>query len=81
MAKKKIKIRDHSLIPQHKKLSKKDKEDLLNRYNITEQQLPSIKITDAAISDMNVELGDVIQIIRESKTAGNTVFYRVVVHG
>ena len=78
MVKKKVKIQKHVLIPQHKKLSKKDKDELLGKYNITGQQLPGIRITDAATQEMNVEIGDVIQITRQSKTAGTTVFYRVV---
>ena len=66
------------MIPQHKKLSKKDRDELLNKYNITAQQLPTIKSTDAATQDLNVEIGDVIQINRFSRTSGATVFYRVV---
>jgi len=81
MAKKKIKIEKHALIPLHKKLSKKDKDDLLNHYNITIQQLPAIKLTDAAVKDMSVELGDLVQITRGSRTSGITTFYRVVVNG
>jgi DNA-directed RNA polymerase subunit H (RpoH/RPB5) len=80
MGKKKFKALKHVLMYTHKKLSKKDKEELLEKYNITEQQLPSIKITDAAVQEFGAELGDVIQITRPSKTAGMTVFYRVVIN-
>ena len=69
----------HVLIPKHKKLSEKEKKDLLENYKITINELPSIKKNDTALIGMDVQAGDIIKIERESPTAGNTVFYRGVV--
>ncbi len=72
-------IKEHVLKPEHKKLSKKDKNKILEKYNIPLTQLPVIKRTDAAIQNMDVEKSDVIMITRDSPTAGKYIFYRRVV--
>jgi DNA-directed RNA polymerase subunit H len=70
--------RQHILIPKHKKLSEKEKKTVLDNYHITVNELPSINKADPALAGMDVEVGDVIKIERESPTAGSTVFYRGV---
>ena len=69
----------HVLIPKHKKVSDKEKKDILDKYKITVNELPSISKKDPALAGMDVEAGDVIRIERRSPTAGDTVFYRGVV--
>ena len=71
-------IRKHILIPKHKKLSDKEKKALLDAYNITVNELPVISKSDPALVDMDLEMGDVLKIERDSPTAGKTVFYRGV---
>ena len=77
----KIETSKHILVPKMKKLSEKDKKSLLEKYNISVNQLPSIRSTDAGIASLDVEVGDVIKIERDSPTAGTTVFYRGVIDG
>ena len=77
--KKKFKTDKHILIPKHQKLSDAQKEKLLERYNISVKELPRILKTDAAILSLGAKPGDVIKITRESETAGEASFYRVVV--
>ena len=77
--KKKIIIKDHILIPEHTKLTKKETEDLLKDYNISLRQLPGISKKDPALSSCDVVAGDVIKILRKSYTDNQTVFYRVVI--
>ena len=77
--KKKFKTDKHILIPKHQKLNDAQKEKLLERYNISVKELPRILKTDAAISSLGAKPGDVIKITRESETAGEASFYRVVV--
>ena len=81
MKKKKFEIHDHILVPKHEKLSQAKAKELLARYNINLQQLPRIFITDPAITDMDVEVGDIIKITRKSPTTGESIYYRVVVIG
>ncbi len=68
----------HVLIPKHKKLSEKEKNELLEKYHVTLNELPSIKKNDPALAGMEVESGDVIKIERDSPTAGKAIFYRGV---
>lgn len=69
---------EHELIPKHEKTTAKEKKQLLEKYNISIKQLPRISKKDAAIEHLSVNDGDVLKITRKSKTAGETVFYRVV---
>jgi DNA-directed RNA polymerase subunit H len=62
-------------------LSEEEKSEVLKRYKVSLRQLPRILITDPAIVDKNPKVGDVVKIIRKSPTAGETIYYRVVVRG
>ncbi len=53
--------------------------DLLKKYSLTIREIPKILITDPAISHLDVKEGDIIKIKRNSRTAGETVFYRGVI--
>lgn len=72
-------VTKHILVPKHTKLSQKEKENLFERYNISEAELPKINKKDSAIAHLKVKSGDVIMIERQSLTAGKTLFYRVVI--
>jgi DNA-directed RNA polymerase subunit H len=78
---KKIEIEKHHMVPRHVVLNDEEKNEVLKRYKVTLRQLPRILITDPAIVGKNPQVGDVVKIIRESQTAGETVYYRVVVGG
>jgi DNA-directed RNA polymerase subunit H len=79
MRRKKIVIKKHVLMPQHIKLSEKEKKELCEKYHISLKELPKIKKDDPAITSLNAKIGDVIKIMRLSPTAGETVFYRGVI--
>ena len=68
----------HSLVPKHSKLSDREKAVLLEKYAIELKQLPRIHGSDPAISSLSIKEGDIIKIERISKTAGISVYYRVV---
>jgi len=74
-----IDVRDHEFVPKHEKLDEDEIEDLLEKFEIEESDLPQIERTDAALKQMDVEEGDIIKIERESPTAGKTTYYRYVV--
>ena len=67
------------LVPEHSKLSDKDAKELYKHYNVTLKEMPKILISDPAIVNLNVKEGDIIKIKRNSRTAGESVFYRAVV--
>lgn len=76
---KKVDVTQHILVPKHVKITDKEKEKLLKKYNITLLELPKIRKKDPAIAHLGAKTGDVIKIIRKSSTAGESIFYRGVV--
>jgi DNA-directed RNA polymerase subunit H (RpoH/RPB5) len=70
----------HVLIPEHLKLSDKEKTELFEKHSIKFIELPKMYLYDPAIEHLGVKEGDVIKIIRKSQTAGKTVFYRGVIN-
>ena len=74
----------HELVPIHNVLSSEEKSRLLKKYGIRIGQLPKILESDPALSALKsagVKVGDIIEITRESETAGKTAYYRVVRRG
>jgi DNA-directed RNA polymerase subunit H len=69
----------HELVPEHRVLGEEEKKELLDRYNITLQQLPKILVVDPVVRFLGAKPGDVLEITRRSPTAGETKYYRVVV--
>jgi len=79
MEDKKIDIFQSELVPKHEILSPDEKQKLLDKFNISEIQLPKIKVTDPAVVALGAKKGDVIKITRKSPTAGESYYYRLVV--
>jgi len=76
---KKIEVDKHQLVPKQILLAEREKEELLQKYGITLRQLPRISLEDPAIKDLNGKIGDVVKIFRKSQTAGESIYYRVIV--
>jgi DNA-directed RNA polymerase subunit H len=72
-------VLNHRLVPAHSKLSKKESEEILEKYKVSAVQLPKILVTDSAIARLKCEVGDIILVERKSPTKGAAVYYRVVV--
>ena len=68
----------HILQSKHSKLKPQEAEKLLAELNVSLSQLPKIKAEDAAILDLNVNVGDIIKIERKEGEE-EFVYYRVVV--
>ena len=81
MAKKKNKIDvfESSLVPPHKRLSEEEKQMLLKKFKIVEEQLPKMFSSDPVAKAMDAKEGDVLKIERDSETAGKTYYYRLVI--
>ena len=71
-------VAKHILVPQHTKISEKEKKEVFEKYSVSLKQLPKILIDDPAIEKLNVKAGDIIKITRKSPTAGEAIFYRGV---
>jgi DNA-directed RNA polymerase subunit H len=71
-------IFDHELVPKHRVLPDKERDELLQKYGITAKQLPRISMNDPAILAIDAKPGDVIEISRESAVAGQSKYYRTI---
>tara|TARA_B100000678_G_C18015939_1_gene424720 strand:+ start:111 stop:449 length:339 start_codon:yes stop_codon:yes gene_type:complete len=69
----------HVLSPKHEKLSDDQVTELLKTFNVEYAKLPKISLSDPAIENLEVKLGDVIKISRPSPTSGTTVYYRMAI--
>lgn len=77
-------IRSHILVPEHILLADDERESVLEKYQISIDNLPKIRIKDPAIRNLGtaespIVPGDIIKIVRRSPTAGTAIAYRVVV--
>lgn len=71
-------VKKHHFVPKHSKAGDSEAKMVLEKYKITAKSLPKILKDDPAIAHLEAKIGEVIKIERESKTAGNSVYYRVV---
>lgn len=74
-----INILEHVDVPSHTIISVDEADSLLNQYGISLEDLPKIKIDDAAVKEIGGNIGDIIEIERQSPTATTSKYYRVVV--
>jgi len=72
-----IDVLKHKLVPKHRILSEKEKEELLKKYNVSLDKLPKILITDPVVKALNAKIGDVIEIERDFE-GFKSIYYRVV---
>jgi len=73
-----VDVSQHELVPEHSVLDKAAIEDVLDEYDIDRTDLPKIKRTDPALP-VDADVGDVIEIVRDSRTTDQAVVYRMVV--
>ncbi|MBZ6494865.1 DNA-directed RNA polymerase subunit H [Natrinema longum] len=73
-----VDVSQHELVPEHTILEEETLEGVLEEYNIDRTDLPKIKRTDPALPD-EAEIGDVIKIVRDSRTTDQSIIYRLVV--
>jgi DNA-directed RNA polymerase subunit H len=69
----------HQLVPEHSVLSEEEQKRILEQYKITKTQLPKIFTTDPVVKALGAKAGDVLRIVRRSRTAGTAIYYRLVV--
>ena len=74
-----ILVPDHIYVPKHEIMSKKEAEEVLEKFHTKPTEMPLIYVTDSAIKGLGVKPGDMIKITRKSATAGESVYYRYVV--
>ena len=70
---------DHIDVPKHEIMTRKEAEEVLEKYHCKSTDLPLIFVSDPAIISLGVKPGDMIKITRKSATAGQSFYYRYVV--
>ncbi|MCU4926585.1 DNA-directed RNA polymerase subunit H [Halobacteria archaeon AArc-dxtr1] len=73
-----VDVSQHELVPEHTILDEAVLEDVLSEYDIDRTDLPKIKRNDPALPD-EADVGDVIKIVRDSRTTDQAIVYRLVV--
>ncbi|ESS06690.1 MAG: DNA-directed RNA polymerase, subunit H [uncultured archaeon A07HB70] len=73
-----VDVTQHELVPEHRLLGEDEIEEMLTEYDVKRTNLPKIKRTDPATPD-DAELGDVVEIVRDSRTTDRAIIYRLVV--
>lgn len=73
-------ILKHTLVPEHNVISEDEVQSIMKRYNITNKvQLPDISRFDPVARAICLRPGQVCHIVRPSKTAITTNYYRICV--
>jgi DNA-directed RNA polymerase subunit H len=73
-------ILEHVLVPEHRVMTDSEVEDIMKKYNITDKnQFPDISRFDPVARVIGLRPDQVCHIIRPSKTAIETNYYRVCV--
>ena len=71
-------ILEHSLVPSHRVLTDKEVDEIKKRYNIKDEtQFPDISRFDPVAQVIGIRPGQVCEIIRASKTAISSKYYRI----
>jgi DNA-directed RNA polymerase subunit H len=73
-----VDVSQHELVPDHSIVDEDTLNDVLEEYNIKKTDLPKLERTDPAAPDA-AEVGDVVKIVRDSRTTDQAVVYRLVV--
>lgn len=71
-------VSEHTLVPEHSLMDEEELQGVLAEYDIKRTDLPKIKRTDPALPD-EAEVGDVVKIVRDSRTTDRAVVYRLVI--
>ncbi|NOR78420.1 MAG: DNA-directed RNA polymerase subunit H [Methanophagales archaeon] len=79
MKKETLSILGHELVPEHILMDESEVKELLDKYKIKRVQLPKIKVSDPAINGLGAKVGDVVEITRQSRTAGKALSFRLII--
>jgi DNA-directed RNA polymerase subunit H len=72
-------IVEHILVPKHEILPKEEATAVLKKLGVGTDVLPKIKQDDSVVKAIEAKRGDLLKITRRSPTAGESVYYRIVV--
>lgn len=67
------------MVPKHIILNKEEEKEVLDKFSIKPENLPKILINDPVVKEIGAKEGNILKIIRKSKTAGTSLYYRIVI--
>ena len=73
-----VDVSQHELVPDHTVLEDAEIDSVLEEYGLSRTDLPKIKLNDPALPD-EATPGDVIEIVRDSRTTDTAISYRLVI--
>lgn len=76
---KNVSIMAHDMVPEHIIIDEDEIKEVAEKYNVDREHLPKLKADDPVAKEIGAQPGDVVKIVRESKTAGKSVAYRYVI--
>ena len=71
-------ITHHSFVPEHRIVSQETKKEIMEKYKVSEKQLPWIHNSDPVVKYHGGCIGDLFRIVRNTKD-GLSVNYRLCV--
>ena len=75
----KFSLLDHNSVPKHEIIQEDEIKLVLGNYQIEKGQLPKLKGSDPITKELGAEVGDIVKITRISQTAGESLYYRLVI--
>ena len=73
-------ILEHTMVPEHRKLSEKEKNEVKEKYNVLkDDEFPEISRFDAVANIMFLRPGELCEIKRYNKTSIVNYFYRICI--
>jgi DNA-directed RNA polymerases I, II, and III subunit RPABC1 len=74
-----VNITEHELVPKHVILNNAEKQELLSKYKLKENQLPKILLSDPVSKYLGLKRAQIVKIVRPSETAGKYITYRIAI--
>ncbi|CAL6015209.1 RNA_polymerase II subunit Rpb5a [Hexamita inflata] len=72
-----LNVTKHFLVPRHSVLTEEGKQQVLNKYQVTEKQMPIILSSDPIAKYLGLNSGQMVQISRESEQGGKYLNFRI----
>jgi len=60
-------------------MAENELQSVLDQYQIEKEQLPKLKLSDPITQEIGASVGDVVRISRNSQTAREALYYRLVI--
>lgn len=73
-------ITQHELTPNYRILSEEEKQGVLDRFHLTEHNMPNVLVTDPLACFYGVKAGEVVEITKPSETNGYNTDYRLCIN-